>query len=718
MSQPKRDIADFFRPFAKTVPRKRSNPDGSEDRSSSASPRKTPSTPRADREKNIKNIGRAGAIRSPTHSLTTPRSGRSAAIPFRSPSSVTPSAVRTVRKLSSVEDYNTFDTSPSKPSAVQSFSEIPSSNRTVFEDGKKVAVRDSDDSDDSLQSLNELVGRRKESRPIAGSSQPEAGTYEEEGRQLLNLFSSGRSEAQRNKAKLRELQKREQANKVDLSYIYEHERKEVAARERIARLTAVEDEYPEQKISNTSTFDKANLATVLKASDDEEAAPEELNRLLHAVDRTEALSSHKSYSFFNNEGLDLVNQFSTAFPATAIPGDIFKHGDQSACKRMFLSGFMSELASKGHLNDDAIRWTFDMVSREQREDVLEAYLGCMSAASARWTRANVGPADVQLAFECLGMNKNVLNDEIAATFAVQSEPQPRQYQLLTSTLKLLRIICEDLDFASLSRLCSITCRLLVDERTMSHNRVSKATHQLIHCLLDLPDQNSRQHVHDRLRADLGANLKDPVLQALLLQNLVSTTPSSLQLKSELAILFLHNRQGADASEDRSASSTSRLSIILAYLSSSRDFSIRSASDLGSANFYTILHALTVVINAAIGDGDPPISFLDRNEEHLFNADVDDIARHIEKLYTSIPDSGASHMTRTEAKNALLDLQHRLLSAVRTRPKKKRHIFDGNGEQIGGKKKLRFSDVHEVKEESKKRDFMARFLHKKPGLSES
>lgn len=92
-----------------------------------------------------------------------------------------------------------------------------------------------------------------------------------------------------------------------------------------------------------------------------------------------------------------------------------------------------------------------------------------------------------------------------------------------------------------------------------------------------------------------------------------------------------------------------------------------------------LAALTSVLDIAIDSVASRNKFPDRKAEALFNEDVDVLADRIKAIFTSIQDSGASHLKRTEAKEALQALHYRLIYGVRTKPRPKRSWFGSSGE---------------------------------------
>ena len=100
-------------------------------------------------------------------------------------------------------------------------------------------------------------------------------------------------------------------------------------------------------------------------------------------------------------------------------------------------------------------------------------------------------------------------------------------------------------------------------------------------------------------------------------------------------------------------------------------------------------ALTSILDIAIDAGtthDPAI--FDKKTEERFNRHVDRLAGAIKALFTSIQDSGASHLKRVEAKECLQALHFRLLYGVRTKEKPKKSFFEmGSAKQREKQKRV-------------------------------
>ncbi len=69
----------------------------------------------------------------------------------------------------------------------------------------------------------------------------------------------------------------------------------------------------------------------------------------------------------------------------------------------------------------------------------------------------------------------------------------------------------------------------------------------------------------------------------------------------------------------------------------------------------------------------------KNMENDFNKSIDELANQIKSMFTRISDTGASHMTRTEAKEVLNRVYYRLVYSVRTKPRPKKNLFMSNSD---------------------------------------
>lgn len=717
MSQPKkRDIADFFRPNGRPIiPRKRRTPEADNDDDtivvSTRSTTQTPSTARYNNDDAFKTNSRT-PTKSSASSLTTPKNGRSLSMPYRSPSNPRLSEIVPTKSTSLFAASNKSSQQPPQ-AAPFSFADAPNSSRKVTDkNGKLLAVRDSDESDnESLESLTDIFDRKPIGIPSSSVEQPTSSARQEDERvRLLSMYTGGRSNPIVNRDRIRAMQRREQESKFDLSSVLEEDRKEEEARARLAQIEA-ELEEAERDITEhkQKDVDKKLLASILQGNSTE-TDPDELARLMSAVDRTEALAGEKLFSFFEQTGprdLTKVKRKARAFPVSSIPGHLWQPKDVAARDRTYVSGFMTELASRGKLSDEALRWTYEAIPYEQGDDLSSAYLGCVAAASSRWTRANITPEDIQDTFVALGGEQTSTRDSstIESRRRFGSTNKKQDCRSLVLALKTFHAMCQDMDFATLSKLVSLVSRLCLDQSVMVHNQTMEAVESLLRKLADLPDPSSRQHVHERILSDLSYNIKETTLQVQFISHFMPSSPSGAKFRVKLAATFLLGSNKANKIL-KPHPAKPPLIALLNFVIMSPIFRMTPDTDFQN------LAASVALLDTIVSSGHPP-SLETRADENTFNAQVDDLADKIRDMFTSIADAGASHMKKTEAKDALQALHNRILFAVRTRVRRKKHVFDQSEKFVANQ---RLNEAEYIGQESDGRDFMRRFL-KKPELKE-
>ncbi|KAK4928368.1 hypothetical protein LTR66_016232, partial [Elasticomyces elasticus] len=656
-----------------------------------------------------------------TVNLTLHGSGKKAT-GVRSPVPTPATAIR--RPLFELSNGGSRTAATTVPSSSQSgakssfsFADVASSNsdRRVMEDGKLIAVRDSDEeSNASLESLGDLFSknktesgssRKQKSSDLANSQQ------EAERVQLLSMFSGGRSVPLVQQDEVRQLMRKQHDAKFDLSSILnEHLDDEESEMKTKRTYDDIELMNKEMEDAKQIEMDKKLLAAILQGDNTEEADSTNIDRLMKAVERTEALHGEKIFSFFDRAYGEKPAPKLEPFPDDEIPQNLWQPNDTHARDRAFESGIISSLARNGQVSDNVLRWTFYASMYEPDPLLQEAYLKTISAASSLWVRSNITPLYIHRMFEALGAQEVVLHGgaikarHYSKQRAINSSNVPKR---LLPILRLLSTICVDVDFECLSKLTPIALRLVLDAGIMSSYRAHKAVHDLLEHLLTLPDIQSRAHVYDKVVSDFSSNLLDPVLQAQFLQHFVSTAMEAAKLRTKLAKTFLLT--GMKEVELDVQDSTS----LCSHVVSSPDFAIIRKNEAASVD-YIELAARVSILDVALGDSYCDKKSLNITVEKDFNKVIDKLADHLHALNASIVDTGASHMKRTDAKNVIVGLHSRLLYSVRTKPRKKKHVFDLDRDNKK-QKKVSFGEslrsIDDTGEVRKKSVFMDRFLSK-------
>lgn len=166
-------------------------------------------------------------------------------------------------------------------------------------------------------------------------------------------------------------------------------------------------------------------------------------------------------------------------------------------------------------------------------------------------------------------------------------------------------------------------------------------------------------------------ITDVALRSQLLKNLLLTTPDMAALKYRLANAFLFEDP---SSLDGALEHVINLKRISTYLKKSKYFRVNRRAHSEELFNFSLLLSFTSILDAAIGSGIAWGPFTDRTAEIEFNREVDELADRIKSIFTSIQDTGASHLKRTEAKEDLQALHYRLIYGVRTKPRPRKSLF--------------------------------------------
>jgi hypothetical protein len=588
-----------------------------------------------------------------------------------------------------------------------SFANLPSSTQSVFEGGKVVAVRGSDDDDSaSLSSLDDILGRRKSETATSSSSPLEldADEYEAERIRTILRFTSGRSQPLVGRDKLRELYSKEKDHKVDIgSLMVDHiDDQEVEGNVAKAIQGYEASKQEEERSRVHGDIDRNLLAAVVAGAP---GATDGMSRLMSAVERTEALNIDRSWSFFGPGGPKTL----AVNPIEVVPDVQWSNRwreslqDDECRSRTFLSGYIGEAWSYGQLPDEFIQWTFESIVQEPKNELRRSYVQAFRHVKSEWVRSHVDPVTVERIFLSIGASQKSVSceDLIEPAAYISRSHEAPDYRYLLSVIEMFMVMAPHLEASAHQKLLAIMARLSLDAHVMADARVSVAVEDGLAELIELSTQKGNPAVAQSLVTDLGTCLIDPTLQAQLLKYIPSTSPLTACIRIQLAHRFLLGTNWG--SEVYVASTSIDITALTRYLDSGPfDTTFRSPSKRPD---YANMTAQTYILDIAIADGGRPASFASRTDEVAFNRKVDKLADRVKAIFASIADTGASHMRRTEAKEALQALHYRLLYAVRTEPRPKKNVFGGR-------------DGDEYRAEERSKGFMSKFLARKKNKQSS
>lgn len=167
---------------------------------------------------------------------------------------------------------------------------------------------------------------------------------------------------------------------------------------------------------------------------------------------------------------------------------------------------------------------------------------------------------------------------------------------------------------------------------------------------------------------------DSQLRLQLVSNLPACAPALGFLRRRLALAFFF--------EDPSYLSKAPQDLL--NLDTVTDHLLRRAFDIKVDTDYAQLAARISILDIGIDHGISSVDMCDLPNEASFNREVDSLAKQIKAMFTGLIDSGASHMSRTEAKEVLRIVHYRLIYAVRTIQEPKSSLFGSvtTGQQGG------------------------------------
>jgi hypothetical protein len=99
--------------------------------------------------------------------------------------------------------------------------------------------------------------------------------------------------------------------------------------------------------------------------------------------------------------------------------------------------------------------------------------------------------------------------------------------------------------------------------------------------------------------------------------------------------------------------------------------------------YGELIAITALLNVAIDSSVLDLRYRVTQTEKEYNAAIDKLAAQIKFIFSSINDSGASHLKRMLAKEALEALHYRIVYSVRSKPPPKKALFKSYARERDG-----------------------------------
>ncbi|KAL3466837.1 hypothetical protein BJX64DRAFT_274224 [Aspergillus heterothallicus] len=579
-----------------------------------------------------------------------------------------PSAQLKLSLLSSAEDATNSELPPqSSFQSVGTASSFSSSQR-VFKNGREVVISsdgEESDSEGSLASPEDFLSFMKP--PTFKVRFTDGNEMDHDSSASGRALRSRKTQNTRSSLLLRPAPR---PYKNSLDSLVKQALSENETEAAIARLKA--ESIQGSEASNLKSAHEEVLASAVNSGADD---PTGLQRLLDAVRRTEAFDMGKSWSFF-----DLKTPLP---PPPEFPRDCVCPGtylsvlrEPGSRERAFYSGIIDFALSKDLLSDELVRWIFYSISSEPRESLRHAYCRAFKRTTAGRMRSLLEPEDIDTLFWHMSARPEalLLSSPIVPDVHPQGDPlesQPQQHTALISVLGIFREAADLFSSNTRDRILGILLRLPLDSSLTRHSIITTELERTTTAVLEGVGDEEAEAVATRICQAAAATLKDAELQSRVLEHIVPTNSWIATLRRRLALIFLTGDADANLQPPNGDSEVKRITDIL------RDprFDVKRYKRKGQPEYdYGELRAIATFLNVIVDSGWSETNFPNDDTEEEFNREVDLLADRVKKIFTAIEDSGASHLKRTLAKEALESLHYRIVYSVRSKPRPKKLLF--------------------------------------------
>ncbi|MCJ1408291.1 hypothetical protein MMC19_002365 [Ptychographa xylographoides] len=652
------NITDFFKPFAQPRSAKRPRHDSDADNALLETPQQHSSP----------------TLPTPSKSFSPPR-----------PPSLQPSTSSSLSFSSHSSDgpsRQVLDDVPTASASNSTSGRVTASSRRIVKDGEDM-IGNSDDESSSDLSLEDLLDLIDPHREAAKSDhrEPEPSSTSA-GTQTLpaRVARPERSTRSTRRDAAQAAPQLTKKPKFSLDFLVAQAEEDDAAEKETAQARRLVGSLDDKRAMLEAKLEQAKKKTEI----DKEAVAvavqmhgetDNISKLMEAIERTEALCTQRSWSFFEAQSSTIILQHPHSGPALLenVPQEFL--GTDSDMQMPFVSGYLGEIAGKGRLPIEAIKAVLDASVTDSSDDLISAYISTLTRAGPQITPF-ITPAWVHSCFRELGATQ----DALSITHSIESEPQiPAEYlDTLAERVSLryrMKLFAEAADWLSAESrvyvLC-LLCRIVLDHSVIADRTILEAIEDAFESLIgSIPEEEVDQELKTVLSTTFP-QIKDSQLQLQLLKSIPATSSRLSLLRRRFAMAFFYE----DASYlQNQPPHLVDFQTIMHHLRTP-SFSITKATD------YPQLAARIALLDIGLDDGDPPDSWVTPELEAEFNKEIDSLGDAIRTMSGKITDTGASHMTRTEAKDGLEAFRSRLVYAVRTRSKPKINPF-GISNGLGG-----------------------------------
>ena len=361
------------------------------------------------------------------------------------------------------------------------------SSRRIVKNGEAMVRNSDDESDTSLEDLDDLLG---EGRPSGRSSPKTSRELSSPDDEMIHEKKHTTRGATR--AKKKSLQSPyvhpvlPKKYKFSLETLLKHKDQDEASKNEFARAKSMLHTYEQDRASanqKNGVFDTGLIDSVMREHGD----ADDVSKLKSAIQRTEALEYGKSWSFFDDKITPPSTQGPDDFP---VMQDVRLHqlfGEELPRQQAFLSGFAGEYAMKKGLPEEFLLWLMDTICVESRDDLRHSYTSTLTRAT-EYIAPLLTIEYIDVLFQKLGATTAAI-DSNAPIIPHAAFPQSHETATRPGLLSVLSIIGSIADYLiaeSRAKLLNTLCRLALDHSVIKNFRaitaIEEAFASLIHSI--------------------------------------------------------------------------------------------------------------------------------------------------------------------------------------------------------------------------------------------
>ena len=580
-------------------------------------------------------------------------------------------------------------------SSISSFSSVPmstqSSSKRVMKNGMH-AVTNSDsgsedhDSSDDLADPSTFISLKRRKLTPRGQDAEHAieipRTVKPSARQSKRLSDRGNQSSTASTPSLRRSPPRPVYKHSLMSMAKQKEKQEKADAKVRDMEAAFEEATRRRQAERQLDADVQGGLRAAVADDSDEG-----ERMMLAMERTDALEAEEKFYYFR--GISKQPKPATmppAYPHRPKIQAIFEN--EKSRNQALLTGFVAHFVTMEPANSEYYRWVGGQLTTEPREDLCEAYVEVLRAATTypieKGGWSHYGDLDnyyTILDSSTAGIHKGPRDSMEYAQRSTHDGPAPglrHALRVIEASLAVTRMDIPYWNAVAFHQLALAN----IDEYVRKDAGLQLALQDTIENLLINSVHIGSIHLKAH-EAFFDWNALPVPLQCRAIAALPARSQLSHEVRRMLALHLCAHRT-SKREYDWDVNSTSLLDGIVARLKSDPVFAITESTD------YSLLGSLISVLDIAIDAGFSNHDFMhsptvrtptgavikSSEAEKIFHAQIDSLVSPLKRISSRIRDAGTSHLKRTEAKGAIERLVLRLEHTVRTKPKTKIGVFDG------------------------------------------